>query len=169
MPSTTIRGERPGDTEQIAKVTRDAFAGHPHGSHTEHFIVDALRRANALTVSLVAEISGIVVGHIAFSPVAISDGSSAWYGLGPVSVASAFQGQGIGQKLVVRGLEQLRKKGARGCVLLGEPIFYRRFGFACNPDLWLAGAPPEFFQSLPFGAEYAKGEVTYHVAFNAES
>jgi putative acetyltransferase len=167
MVSIIIREEHTGDTGHIAKVTSEAFADHPHSDHTEQFIVDALRRSNALAVSLVAEVSGAVVGHIAFSLVAISDGSSAWYGLGPVSVIPDLQRHGIGQQLVVRGLEKLQARGAKGCVVLGEPAFYGRFGFARNPDIWLTGVPPEFFQSLPFGAEQVRGEVRYHAAFSA--
>jgi putative acetyltransferase len=168
MPFLIIRDECPSDAERIAQVTRDAFAGHAHGSHAEHLIVNALRESGALAISLVAELSGVVVGHIAFSPVTVGDGSSGWYGLGPLSVAPAFQRRGIGRALVVHGLEQLHEKGARGCVVLGEPSFYGRFGFAHDPELRLAGVPPEFFQSLPLRGNRARGEVTYHPAFNVE-
>ena len=73
-------------------------------NHTEQFIIEALRSARALTVSLVAEVDGIVVGHIAFSPVTMSDGTSAWYGLGPVSVHPEYQRNGIGKALIQEGL-----------------------------------------------------------------
>lgn len=88
----------------------------------------ALRKANALTISLVAE-QAQVVGHIAFSPVIISDGTLGWFGVGPVSVLPSFQKQGIGRSLIESGLSLLRERGAACCVLLGEPTFYRRFGF----------------------------------------
>lgn len=169
MPNILIRNENSGDAGRIAQVTREAFADHAHSSHTEHFIVDALRRADALTVSLVAEAEARVVGHIAFSPVTISDGSQGWYGLGPLSVMPSCQGQGIGRELVIRGLERLRNTGAKGCVLLGEPAFYGRFGFACDPELRLPGVPPGFFQSLPFGNDRPRGDVAYHAAFDAVS
>jgi putative acetyltransferase len=168
MQTFIIREEVSEDIDRIAKVTREAFASHPRSKQTEHFIINELRRANAMSVSLVAEVTGIVVGHIAFSPVRISDGSSDWYGLGPVSVFPAFQRQGIGQELVKSGLEALRKKGAKGCVVFGSPLFYGRFGFVCNPNMWLLDVPQEFFQSLQFGVERAQGEVTYHAAFSAE-
>jgi putative acetyltransferase len=168
MQTLIIREEVPEDIDRIADVTREAFVNHPHSRQTEHFIINELRRANAMSVSLVAEVTGNVVGHIAFSPVIISDGSSDWYGLGPVSVSPAFQRQGIGQELVKRGLEALRKKGAKGCVVFGNPSFYGRFGFVCNPKVWLLGVPQDFFQSLRFGAEQAQGEVAYHAAFSAE-
>jgi putative acetyltransferase len=168
MQNLIIRAEVAEDIDRVAKVTREAFASHPRSRQTEHFIINELRRANAMSVSLVAEVMGIVVGHIAFSPVLISDGSSDWYGLGPVSVSPALQGQGIGRELIKSGLEVLRQKGAKGCVVFGSPSFYGRFGFVCNPNVWLLDVPPEFFQSLQFGVEPAQGEVTYHAAFSAE-
>ena len=169
MPASLIRDERPGDEHAIDEITRAAFRDHPHSSHTEHLIVDALRRAGALTVSLVAERAGEVAGHIAFSPVGIADNSPGWYGLGPVSVSPAVQGEGVGQALVRAGLERLRSLGARGCVLLGEPTYYKRFGFAHDPRLVLAGVPQEYFLSLLLAGPAAAGEVSYHAAFGVES
>lgn len=166
--SLIIRSECKSDEDAIGEVTCQAFAAHPYSSHTEHFIISALRQANALTISLVAESSGQVVGHIAFSPVTISDGSSGWFGLGPVSVLPSLQKQGIGRVLIERGLSLLRERGAAGCVLLGEPPYYGRFGFVNYPRLVLSGVPQEFFLALPFGSGSPQGEVTYHVAFSAE-
>ena len=103
-----IRNELESDAEAISSVTKAAFESCPYGNHTEEFIVNALRAANALTVSLVAEAGGKVVGHIAFSPVTISDGSQNWYGLGPISVLPEFQKQGIGKSLIHEGLSLLK-------------------------------------------------------------
>jgi putative acetyltransferase len=119
-----------------------------------------LRKANALTISLAAEQSGQVVGHIA-SPVTISDGTSGWFGLGPVSVFPPVQIRGIGRALIEHGLSLLRERGAAGCVLLGKPPFYQRFGFANKSRLVLFGAPQEFFLALSFGSGSPQGEVTY--------
>ena len=80
-----IRSETSSDIEAIAEVTIAAFKNLAISNHTEQFIIDALRKSNALTISLVAQIDGQVAGHIAFSPVTISDGALGWYGLGPVS------------------------------------------------------------------------------------
>lgn len=162
-----IRPECKNDEDVIGEVTRQAFSTHPYSSRTEHFIVAALRRAHALAVSLVAEQAGRVVGHIAFSPVTLSDGTPGWFGLGPVSVLPSAQNRGIGRTLVERGLSLLRERGAAGCVLLGEPAFYGRFGFANDPGLVLPGAPREFFLALRFGPGSAHGEVAYHAAFSA--
>jgi len=162
-----IRKEKGSDVEAISEVTKAAFENHPHSKQTEQFIVNALRAANALTISLVAEIDGKVVGHIAFSPVAISNGSQGWYGIGPVSVLPELQRQGIGKSLIQKGLSLLKGLGAKGCALVGEPEFYSRFGFRNYPDLILEGIPQEYFLALPFKKNTIKGTVAFHRAFSA--
>ncbi|MGB5422421.1 MAG: N-acetyltransferase [Desulfobacterales bacterium] len=163
-----IRNELESDFEAISAVTKAAFENHPHSKHTEQFIVNALRAANALTVSLVAEIGGKVVGHIAFSPVTISDGSQNWYGLGPVSVLPKFQKQGIGKSLIHEGLSMLKALEAKGCVLVGDPNYYERFGYKKLPDLTLDGVPPEYFLALAFEKNEARGGVVFHQGFAAD-
>lgn len=159
-----ISSETPHDRDAIFTVTQAPFKDHPHSQQTEGHIVDALRRAGALTLSLVARQDEHVVGHIAFSPVLISDGSTRWYGLGPVSVAPACQRQGIGAALIREGLARLYAMGAAGCVVMGEPAYYTRFGFAADPALTYPGVPPEFFMALAFDGP-ASGKVAYHAAF----
>jgi putative acetyltransferase len=163
-----IRNENKSDAEVISKVTIAAFRDHPISNHTEQFIIDALRDANALTISLVAEIDGQIVGHIAFSPVTISNGSMGWYGLGPISVLPEFQRQGIGKSLVSKGLSLLKAMEGKGCVLVGDPKYYERFGFKNLPDLILEGVPQEYFLALPFGASDTHGFVVFHEAFIAK-
>lgn len=167
LPNVVIRPERPSDIDAIAEVTREAFLTHPHSNHAEQFIIDALRKAKALAVSLVAEVEMEIVGHAAFTRVTISDGSEDWYTLGPLSVKRAFQRNGIGQALVRNGLAALSELGARGCVLVGEPEYYGRFGFRNRAELVFAGLPQEYFLALPFGEELPVGEVTCHEAFYA--
>lgn len=162
-----IRGETPADVQAIEAVTIAAFRDAPHTSHTEQFIVRALRRAGALTLSLVAEVKGSVVGHVAASPVTISDGSAGWQGLGPLSVQPEHQHRGIGTRLMQEMLSGLRAGGAPGCVLLGEPEWYARFGFGPLPGLLLPGVPPDYFLALPFGTHKPRGTVSYHPAFEA--
>jgi putative acetyltransferase len=123
-----IRNEMESDIEVISEVTKLAFEYHPISNHTEQFIVQALRAANALTISLVAEVGGKVVGHIAFSPVTISDESHDWYGIGPVSVLPEYQKQGIGKSLIQEGLSLLKPLEAKGCVLVGDLKYHKRFG-----------------------------------------
>jgi putative acetyltransferase len=166
-PRVLIRDEADRDAAAITEVTAAAFATLEISSHTEQFIIEALRAANALSVSLVAEIDGRVVGHLAFSPVAISDGAPNWYGLGPVSVLPMYQRMGIGKALVQEGLLRLHALGARGCCLVGHPQYYRKFGFDNVAGLLYAGVPPEVFFALSFDGHYPQGQVTFHEAFLA--
>lgn len=164
-----IREEAPADVPSIEAVTVAAFLDAPHTSHTEQHIVKALRLADALTISMVAELDGVVVGHVALSPVAISDGTVGWYGLGPISVLPAHQHCGVGSALMHAAIDALRRLRAQGCVLLGDPSYYRQFGFSPEPELTLAGVPPEYFQALLLGSKRPKGGVSYHPAFEATS
>jgi putative acetyltransferase len=126
-----------------------------------------MRAADGLAISLVAQVEGTVAGHIAFSRVVISDGSRDWYGLGPLSVLPSAQGKGVGKALVNAGMAALKANHARGCVVLGEPAYYRRFGFTNAPRLSLAGVAPEYFMSISFDADHPAGTVAYHEAFAA--
>ena len=162
-----IRNETVSDIKAIAEVTIAAFQNLPISNHTEQFIINALRAANALTISLVAEIDGRVVGHIAFSPVTISDSSLNWYGLGPVSVLPEYQRQGIGKSLIQEGLSLLKELGGQGCALVGDPNYYKRFGFRNIPDLVHEGIPQEVFLALPFNKKIPQGTVVFHKGFLA--
>lgn len=164
-----IREETAADFDVISAVTKAAFQNHPVSKNTEQFIIKALRAANALTLSLVTEVDGRVVGHVAFSPVTISDGSLNWYGLGPVSVWPEFQRQGIGTALINEGLSLLKASGAGGCVLVGDPEYYRRFGFKNQPELVLDGVPQEYFLALAFEKSGTHGVVVFHQAFASTS
>ncbi|MDR3229853.1 MAG: N-acetyltransferase [Synergistaceae bacterium] len=169
----SIRDERPFYADAIFELTREAFRGHPHSEGTEPLIVNALRDAGALALSLVAELGGKVIGHVAFSPVSISDGSLAWYGMGPLSVLPGFQGRGAGSALVREGLERLGPIGGKGCVLVGEPKYYGRFGFRNIPTLVYEGIPQEYFLALRLGLEsgsgWPNGMVTFHAGFSVRS
>lgn len=135
--------------------------------HTEPFIIDALRARGELQVSLLAVDDGLLLGHVAVSPVSISDGSAGWFGLGPISVAPAWQGQGIGSALMDAAIDALRRQHARDCVLLGEPTYYHRFGFRAEPALVLPGVPAGYFQALRLQPPMPQGEVRYSPAFGA--
>ena len=166
MTEWTVRDEAPGDEAAIAAVTAAAFRGAPHSDGSEAEIIERLRVAGDLALSLVAvDADGAIVGHVAFSPVTISDGTPGWYGLGPVSVVPSRQGTGIGSSLIRAGLERLRSAGARGCVVLGEPAFYARFGFRHDPRLVFPGPPPEYFLRLVFAGPEPRGAVGYSRAF----
>lgn len=163
-----ICNEIDSDFQAISEITKAAFENHPYSHQTEEFIVKALRDANALTISLVAVAGEKVVGHVAFSPVAISDGSPGWYGLGPISVLPELQRQGIGKSLIGEGLSKLKSLGAKGCVLVGDPGYYEQLGFRSPPDLVVEGVPQENVLALPFEESKARGVVIFHDGFNAK-
>ena len=161
-----IRPETPQDLNAIEKLTIAAFDGKTYSNQTEHFVINGLREAEAMSVSLVAEMDEKIVGHVAFSIVTINGKDKGWYGLGPVSVLPELQKQGIGSKLIGEGLSLIREKGAKGCVLEGSPEYYNRFGFKTYPGLFYEGAPaPEYFMALPFYDEVPQGKVEFHQAF----
>ena len=167
--SIRIRKEQIKDIQHIHDVTTAAFLEAPHTDHTEQFIVSALRESGALSISLVAEEGGSIVGHIALSAVVISDGTENWYGLGPISVLPNNQGKGVGSKLMNAAIQELKKIDAKGCVLLGDPNYYQRFGFNAREGLILMDVPPEYFQALVLEGKLPQGTVTYHESFSAKT
>ncbi|MFW6054456.1 MAG: GNAT family N-acetyltransferase [Thermodesulfobacteriota bacterium] len=168
-PSLLIRNETEADVDAITDVTIAAFRTLEISNHTEQFIIKALRAAKALSVSLVAELDGRVIGHIAFSPVTVSDGTRHWYGLGPVSVLPEYQQKGIGKALIQEGLSRLRDLNAQGCCLVGHPEYYRKLGFTNMPELVHPGVPQEVFLVLSIDGHVPKGQVTFHEGFKANS
>jgi len=166
-----IRRETAADAPAIEAITIAAFATAPHSSHTEQHIVRALRQAGELSVSLVASHEGEIVGHVAVSPVTVVAGQgetpAGWYGLGPISVLPVWQGQGMGAQLMLAALAELRSLGAAGCVLLGDPAYYQRFGFRAEAGLVLPGVPAEYFMVLLLRGDLPLGTVHYSNAFEA--
>ena len=165
MSAITIRPEQAGDEATIRALTEAAFRDMPFSDGDEPELVDALRRDGDLALSLVAEDAERIVGHLALSPVAISDGSKGWYGLGPISVWPDLQRQGIGFRLIKRAIADMRTLDAKGIVLLGDPAYYARFGFAHDPQLRYPGPPAEYFQRLVLDGDPPSGIVTYAPAF----
>ncbi len=164
-----IRDEKPKDYSEIYQINCAAF-----DSNIEAELVNELRKAGAARISLVAEESGTLLGHILFSPVTIEhnpeDVSIA--GLAPLAVLPAFHGKGIGGKLIKTGLEKCRTAGFKAVMVLGEPAYYQRFGFSradghhllCEYD-----APPECFMALeldPGVLSSCSGMVKYHPVFH---
>ena len=121
-----IRPEKQKDAETISDVNNSAFE-----TKAEAVLLDYLRESGVLTLSLVAEDRGLVVGHIAFSPVTILSEETVHksVGLGPMSVLPEYQRKGIGSRLVESGLFDLEKLGYKSVVVLGHPEYYPRFGF----------------------------------------
>ena len=160
-----LRDEVPGDETAIHELTKIAFAPIEMSDGSEPLILDRLRRNGDLALSLVVLDDDQIVGHIAFSPVTVSESSGVWFGLGPVSVHPEQQRTGVGRQLIETGLQRLRSLDAAGCVLLGDPAYYKRFGFSSSGDLTFGEVPVEYVQALAFGQEQAKGEVKYASAF----
>ena len=161
----TIRPEVPGDEDTIFALTEAAFKEMPFSDGDEQHLVSRLRSDGDLTLSLVAEDNERIVGHIAFSPVRISDGAQHWYGLGPVSVWPQLHHRGVGGALIKRGIAEMREQGARGIVLLGSNEYYPRFGFEHFPELTFPGPPPEYFQALLLDGDLPSGTVEYARGF----
>jgi len=164
-----IRDETEADISKISEITAEAFKSLEISDNTEQFIIAALRKARALTISLIAEIDGHVVGHIAFSPVTISDGTQGWFGLGPVSVLPKHQRQGIGKALIHEGIARLKNMNAKGCCLIGHPDYYKKLGFKNTGELGFEAAPAEAFFVMSFDGNIPRGKVAFHEAFMAQS
>ncbi|MBP0616179.1 N-acetyltransferase [Jiella sp. KSK16Y-1] len=163
-----MRPETPADHAVIRSLIEAAFRDAEHSDQSEVAIVEGLREAVAMTLSLVAvDEDGGILGHIAFSAVEVESGEGGWYGLGPVAVWPQLQRRGIGAALVTDGLRRLKEQGANGCVLLGDPAFYARFGFRSDPALTYRGLPARYVQRLVIAPPAPSGEITYHPAFEA--
>lgn len=164
-----VRPETAHDFKAIRRVNAEAFKDHPYSNQTEHLIVEALRIAGALEISLVAEADDEVRGHIAFSRATIGNDSRDWFILGPIAVLPGHQGEGIGRALVEAGLAAIRAHGAAGCVLVGDPAFYNRFGFRQYPGVTCAGVPDENVLCIVLtDGAVPTGALAYHDAFNVE-
>lgn len=166
MMQATIRDERPGDIRAIHDLTKRAFAPMPFAGGNEQDLIDMVREAGALSISLVAEIDSRVVGHVAFTPATAADHTPGWFGLGPVAVETALQRKGIGQQLINEGLRRLREWNAAGCIVVGDPNYYQRFGFRLSPALTPAGQPPEYFMMLSLTASQPNAVVDFHPLFS---
>lgn len=165
---TSVREEAAGDRDAIRTLTTAAFADQPHSDGAEAAIVDALRADGDLILSLVAVAADGIVGHAAFSPVTVEGlRSDGWVALGPLSVAPASQRRGVGSRLVRDGLARLRATGARGCVLVGDPGYYARFGFRGDVGLRYDDVPAAFVQGLAFAGPLPRGRLTYARGFEA--
>lgn len=170
----TIRQEQVGDETAVYHVNEAAF-----GRAAEADLVDALRRRalkqrGVVTLSLVAERAGEIVGHILFSPVTITDeagGVVTAVGLGPLAVSPHCQREGIGSQLTQTGVEMLRQAGHEILIVLGHPEYYPRFGFAPANQFgirWEIEVPDEAFMVMalkPGGLDGVTGIVRYQPEF----
>lgn len=164
--SFTIRTETAADHAAIEQLTTAAFLTAAHASGTEAAIVRDLRAAGALALSLVAaDAGGEIVGHAGFSPVE-TDMPGRWFGLGPLSVKPEQQRNGVGSALVRAGLTELADMEAAGVVLVGDPAYYGRFGFAAVSGLVCEGVPDLYVQALALGERPSTwSRIVFHPAF----
>lgn len=160
-----IRRELSSDVHAIGEIIRSAFLGMPYAEGDEAELVEVLRAQDALTVSLVAEREGTIVGQVAFSPAHAPGRALGWYALGPLAVLPAHQRGGIGSTLVRAGLDAILELGARGCILTGDPSYYSRFGFEPSPENTPLGQPSEFFMVKLFRGQLPVGPIRFHEAF----
>jgi putative acetyltransferase len=162
-----IRPETEADYDAIYALTRDAFEPMSFSDGSEPDITNQLRADGDLTLSLVAE-QGEIIGHVAFSPAKISEAEGVWYGLGPISVRADKQKQGLGTKIAHAGLDILRKKGAAGCVLTGNPDVYRPMGFTNDHTLTYSGLSPKYILFIAFNGTVPKGEIDFAEALQED-
>ncbi len=162
-----IRPENNQDIDDIFQLTQAAFENIPLSSKTEQFIINELRVRGELSISLVATTDKEVIGHLAVTPVTLSTGEKNWYEIGPISVHPAYQKRGIGSKLINAALQQLRAEEAQGCVVLGDPSFYQKFGFKSYPNFYLPDVPIGYFQAISFTSIIPTASVKYSPAFTA--
>ena len=164
-----IREELAQDIESIYELNKEAFE-----TEAEAKLVNKLREDKALILSLVALDKEKVVGHIAFSLVTIENRyiKVEALGLAPMAVSPVYQRQGIGSKLIEKGLALLLAKGYTRVVVLGHPEYYLRFGFepAKNQGIrWEHDCPEEAFmvKELSAGAfDNVSGVVKFRPEFN---
>jgi putative acetyltransferase len=166
LPSLTFRLETPADVDVINDLTTRAFAPMSFSDGTEPQVIKRLRERQELTLSLLAvNDAGRILGHVAFSPVQIP-GLSKWYGLGPISVEPAHQRKGIGRAMVTKAIRDLRKIGARGITLIGNPAVYGPMGFVSHGHLTHGDLPPHLVQHMTLSGDDPAGELRFSPAFD---
>ena len=165
MVDLTISAEWPSDRQAIYEVTRLAFMDRDYADGDEPDVVNRLRSAGALALSLVACIRKRIVGQVSFSPASQSDDSAPWYALRPISVHRDYQSQGIGCEPIPHGLGRLRALDDRSCILVGNPAYYQRFGFALAPEHTPLKESSDYFQLTLFASGQPKGVFTFRQAF----
>ncbi|ASR56022.1 GNAT family N-acetyltransferase [Cellulomonas sp. PSBB021] len=162
-----IRPERPDDVDAIDRLTTAAFEPQWFSDGSEAAIIRSLRESGDLTLSLVAEDDGEVIGHVALSPVTVDGSHGGWFGLGPISVRLDRQRRGVGRALVAEALDRLRCQGARGCALIGDPAIYGRMGFTGGGGLSHLELDRSLVQQVTFSGPAPRGELRFAAAFAA--
>ncbi len=167
MVGLDIRPEQPGDEPAIHDLVKRSFAPMPFSEGDEQDLVDALRAGGDLVLSLVAEDgAGAIIGHIGFSPVTVDHATCGWFQMAPVSVSPEVQFTGIGSALINAGIAQMAQRGAHGIAVVGNPVYYERFGFAVIPGLApLSDRDSPYFRAMTLAGSAPQGVVSYASAF----
>ncbi|MBP0003267.1 MAG: N-acetyltransferase [Cyanobacteria bacterium SBC] len=164
-----IRPEDTTDVSVISEIHYTAFKNHPQhepgAEPVEHRIVERLRDSGELALSLVAEINGNAIGHIALSPAVVGEEDEGWFLLGPIGVLPAHQKKGVGSALVQAAMDRMREQGTLGIVLVGPPEYYGRFGFKSLESLTYPGVPSQYVLAVSFGGTAPGGDIKAHDAF----
>ncbi len=163
-----LRPEKNGDENAIYHLTQLAFSTMPFSNGAEGGIINQLRADGDLYLSLVIASGLNIIGHVAFSPVEIKETSQGWFGLGPVAIHPDHQRQGHGTRLITAGLETLIDRGALGCVLIGDPLYYSRFGFINYGQVSFPPLPTEYVHWRSFSDLMPKGPITFAPAFSLD-
>lgn len=167
MTGWTLRPEHAGDEAAIHDLVKRAFAPMPFADGDEQDLVDALRAAGELVLSLVAvDAAGTIIGQIGFSPATIDHAACGWFQLSPVSVSPEAQRSGIGSALIEAGIAALKAAGAFGIAVVGNPAYYERFGFRIIPGLApLSDHDQPYFRAMVLAGLAPAGTLRYASAF----
>lgn len=160
-----VRHENKLDQNAIAELTKRAFAPMEYSDGDEQDMIDRLRKSGRLSLSLLVEHQGVLVGHVAFARMLTSNRPTDWYSLGPIAVEPHLQRRHIGTALIHAGLDQLRSIGALGCVLVGDPHYYLRFGFVVMPKFAPERQPATHFMVNAFQDSEPPSGFDFDTAF----
>jgi putative acetyltransferase len=160
-----IRHESAEDAQAIHDLTARAFAPMPFADGDEQMLPARFRSAKALSLSLVAELKGKIVGQLTLTPAIAANGAPGWFALGPISVDPSYQKQGIGSTMIAAAITWLRAQNAAGCALVGNPAYYSRFGWLPFPELAPPGEPSKYYQILPLADAEPTTVIHFHPLF----
>ena len=158
MSAVSVRPETVADVGAVRQVVGAAFsktgATEPDDVY-EVRLLDALRLDGGWIpeLSLVAEVDGVVVGHVVCTRAHVDQ--EPVLGLGPLSVAPSHQRQGVGTALMEAALDAVDRMGEALVVLLGHTDYYPRFGFVVASTLGIRSPDPawgESFMARPMAA-----------------
>nr|WP_321456835.1 N-acetyltransferase [uncultured Cohaesibacter sp.] len=162
-----IRKETAADFDAIMNVTLASAKQPQVGRQNGYFTLNALRRSGSITLSLVAEIDGTVVGHVAFCPVHVSGGEKGWYALGPISVLPECISQGIRKALIAEGIEILRSMHGKGVAIVGDRDYFMPLGFMDAPVTASRQQHITDFMVMPFEDRMPYGRFEFPEGFLA--